>query len=205
MRSRTKNILAWSLLPMIILVKWLGAYPRFIETHYSLGLYAKIAAVLRTLYGWVPFSVGDLAYIGLFITALFLLIAKRKNLMSSPKSALRDLVALLAVAYAAFHLLWGMNYYRVPLNEHLGIKTAYSDKELLAFTNELIQQANSQQVAITGDAALAVAIPYNREELFNKVEDSYEGLSRNFPGFSYERSALKPSLISLILQDSPIW
>ena len=70
MRQRTKNIIAIALPLQIILVKWMGSYPDFVETYYSNGIYPYISGFLRILFGWIPFSFGDLVYTTLVILAI---------------------------------------------------------------------------------------------------------------------------------------
>ena len=199
MRPGIKNSIAWSLLPQIILVKWMGSYTYWIEQHYSLEIYAHISAFFRALFGWLPFSLGDVAYIGLFFTTLYLLVVKRKKFFTAPRAAITNFFMVLAIAYGTFHLLWGMNYYRVPLSENLGINPGYSDRELLDLTNRLIAKSNTLQMEITGDTIKAVTIPYKRSAVFDKVEASYGRLKMDYPEFTYRNPALKTSLISLVL------
>lgn len=199
MRHRIKNILAWSIIPQVILVKWLGSYPNWIEEHYSLGLYTSISSVMRNLYGWIPFSIGDCAYIGLTLIALYMAFKNISHLRKKPWKVFRDVMGVLAVAYGSFHLLWGMNYYRVPLEKALEIDSNFSDRELLDLTTSFINYTNTLQEEITGDTLNPVIIPFERRQIFDRVQGSYKDLSKDYPKFAYNAPALKTSLISYVL------
>lgn len=199
MRERFKNILAWSVIPQIILVKWLGSHPIWIEKVYSLGFYAAISRFLRRIYGWIPISLGDLAYIGLILIMAYLIWTKRNRFKKDTLKLIRDFISLFAVAYFSFNLLWGLNYYRIPLADTLELAPQFSEQQLLRLTEDLITQTNNLQVKIVGDSINPVIIPYSREEVFNRTKIAYTNLSLTRPQFEYRTPSLKPSLISLFL------
>ena len=63
---------AWSwvtLIVLAILIKLSSLYPGFIEQYYANGMYAVISKVQRFLFGWLPFSLGDIIY-GFFIIVI---------------------------------------------------------------------------------------------------------------------------------------
>src|SRR5438034_8072965 len=68
MKGIKKQWIVWVSLAIIIRV--LSFFPEVIEKYYSTGLYPVIASVLRFLFGWIPFSVGDLLYGGAVIYLL---------------------------------------------------------------------------------------------------------------------------------------
>ena len=43
-------------------IKILSWYPGAVEKYYSGGLYPFLSRVQRVVFGWVPFSVGDVLY-----------------------------------------------------------------------------------------------------------------------------------------------
>src|SRR5687767_10219967 len=65
---------SWSWVLVIILsivIKWVSWYPGWVETNYSRGVYPVISQIQRFLFGWIPFSVGDLFYASLTIVLLY--------------------------------------------------------------------------------------------------------------------------------------
>src|SRR6266508_1392654 len=69
-----KMMKVWSwvtLILLIILIKLSSLYSGFIEQYYSNGVYPVISKVQRFLFGWLPFSLGDLVY-GFFILVILI-------------------------------------------------------------------------------------------------------------------------------------
>src|SRR5690349_6119744 len=65
---------SWSwvlLIVFTILIKWVSWYPDWVEVNYTYGAYPVITRVQRFLFGWVPFSIGDLFYAFLLMVVLF--------------------------------------------------------------------------------------------------------------------------------------
>ncbi len=196
MRNRLKNGIALSLIPQIILVKWAGSYPEFIEKYYSLGLYPKISGFFRTLFGWIPFSVGDIIYFSLLIVAIRYVIIRRNHIKKRPQVFLRNIILVLAVAYFTFHLLWGFNYYRQPLSELLEVNESKDRIALLAFTEKLIAVTNKVHYEISKDSTKGIQIPYSQNEIFEKTLQGYSDLQVKYPALEYRRPSIKTSLLS---------
>jgi len=199
MRSRFKNILALSLPLQLLLVNWAASRPDWVERWYSQGLYPWVSGFFRMLYGWVPFSVGDVLYFALGALGIGYLIRHGRRIRTHFRAALRDLVAALAVLHFTFYLLWGLNYFRVPLSSSLGLDETYTQPELLALTGELVREANALQAHLAGDSLSPVRPPYSRNEILRKTVASYDFLAGEEPRFRYERASLKASLFSTLL------
>lgn len=199
MGQRTKTILAIALPVQILLVLWIANHPMFVEEYYSSGLYLIISKVLRTLFGWIPFSFGDLIYTALFIWAGRYFYKNWTSIKNRPLLFLKDIAVVLSVAYFAFHLLWGLNYYRQSITWKLGINREYTLDELVEFTQYLVETTNQYQAEITGDSLSAVHMPYPRKEIFKKTEEAYRNLGKAYPYFTYEAPSLKSSIYSLPL------
>lgn len=196
MRLSLKNAIAISLVPQVIFVKWLATKPEWIEYYYSNGIYTFISKIFRTIFGWLPFSVGDILYALLIILALRYIILNRKNIRHNLLGFLRDIVMVLSIAYFTFHLLWGMNYYRQSVGAALNLDAPYSQIELAKFTNELIKKTNEIQFKITTNTSQVVEIPYSKEQIFLLTKGGYQNLVKKYPNWSYEKPSLKKSLFS---------
>jgi hypothetical protein len=199
MKNRLKNGIAISLIPQIILVKVLGAYPELIETYYSKGIYPWISKFFRWIFGWVPISVGDVLYFLLIFFAIRYLVVNRKHIKSHLKLFFRDVIMVLSTAYFTFHLLWGFNYYRQPISEKLGLPESHTQKELVSLIEKLTAQTNALQFAITKDSTQRVEIPYTKREIFEKTVGGYQKLGSSLPFLAYNRPSIKTSLFSTAL------
>jgi hypothetical protein len=199
MNARIKNALAFSLILQVIFVKWIGQYPSFIERYYSNGIYPYISGFLRGLYGWLPFSLGDVLYTLLILLALRYVYKQWHKIRQKPFFFLREVMAILAVAYFTFHLLWGLNYYRQPISETMGLNEAYTSEALVSFTTSLIERTNMAHRALVPDDSVQVSIPYSQKELLIKVPNGYAHLQRTFPQLQYSPYSIKGSMYSLLL------
>lgn len=151
---------------------------------------------MRALFGWIPFSVGDIFYTILVLSLLRYLWVRGKLLFLKPRETLQHVGITLSIAYFIFHLFWGMNYYRLPINEKLDFKIEYTKVELIDFTLNMVKYTNYLQLRLTKDSTLAVQLPYPKGEIFQKTLDSYNQAAPIFDGFAYERPSLKASLYS---------
>ena len=199
MNNKLKNAIALSLIPQIILVKWLGSYPDIVEKYYSTGFYPLISRFFRFILGWVPFSVGDLVYGALIFFAVRYLIVYRRQIKKRPGVFLRDLFLVLSITYFTFHLAWGFNYYRQPLSKTLVNKDKHSYAELINFTETLIEASNDIHRKITSDREKMVEIPYSQGEIFKKTLDGYAKIGHEFPAFDYKNASIKTSVFSTLL------
>ena len=199
MLKHKKTIIALLIIPQYILIKWLSHYPELIETYYSHGIYPYISKLFRFMLGWLPFSFGDLVYAFAIIYLLRWLLKNRKRLRKDTKQWFVDVFAALSVLYFAFHLFWGLNYYRPPLYKNLGLKSDYTTQQLLKVTQKLIEKSNKLHANIIENDTLPVAIPYSKHEILNMVPLGYSNLKREFPHLEYYPKSIKTSLFSLPL------
>jgi len=196
MQSRTKLILAILLPVQILLVKIISFFPEVVELLYSNGIFKFISIMLRYVFGWIPFSFGDLLYAFLIIMLIRFLFNKVFRKKIDWKAVLLDIGATLSIVYTCFHLLWGMNYYRLPLHEILKIDDQYSQEELLSVTNALISKANTLHEKLEPNDSLAIKIPYSKKEIFQKTIPAYTQLQSLFPELNYHPKSIKTSLLS---------
>lgn len=194
-----KYIIPVLLVIQIILVKTLGLFPEFIEKAYSKGLYPKIAGLSRTVLGWIPFSVGDIMYMLLIVLLLRWIWLHKTGFFKHWKSNGLSVLSWLSVFYFFFHLLWGMNYYRVPIAQKLKLEKEYSIEELEAFTSKMIAKTNALQLQLAQNDTLAVVVPYTDDELFDLAQKGYEKLPASLQDYAYETKSIKPSLWRLPL------
>ncbi len=199
MRLKTKKILAILLPVQIIVIKLLGNFPEFIERYYSNGLYPFLSKMSRFLLGWIPFSVGDVLYGALIIYSARWIFKNRNNFRLIPLQLGVSVLAFLSLLSFAFHLFWGMNYYRVPLHKTLNINTEYNTEQLIIVTQQLIENANSIHSQITKNDSLKVSVPNTQTEVFKKISNGYQHVSKTHPQLTYQNRSIKKSLLSLPL------
>lgn len=196
MKISFKDTIALSLIPQIIIVKWLGKHTDWIETYYSKGIYPFISKAFRFLFGWVPFSVGDLIYFALLLSALYYVIRNFSHIKTHKVAFLRDVAMVLSIVYFTFHFMWGLNYYREPLAVKLELTENKDYQELVNFTKLLIQKTNETHLKITNDSSLAVKVPYTHQQIFDKTLEGYANMKSIHPFLDYTTPSVKTSLFS---------
>ncbi|MDC7995561.1 DUF3810 domain-containing protein [Altibacter sp. HG106] len=197
MQNRTRVILALLLPVQYIVLKVLLQFPEFVEHAYSRGLYPMLSTMARYLFGWVPFSVGDIFYLLIGILAIRWLLLNAKRLRREPLRFFVDIFATVSIVYFMFHMLWGLNYYRVPLHETLALERDYTTEQLVSTTKRLIQKSNEMHRALGYEESVKIDLPYSQKEIFEKSLNGYEHLSKEFPALSYHPKSIKKSGWSL--------
>ena len=196
---KKKFILPVFLLVQIAVLQILKFFPEMVERLYSNGLYLWISKLLRILFGWIPFSVGDVFYFMLGFCILRWLFKVRKTWKHRLKDNLLKVLSFLSVIYFAFHLLWATNYYRVRLYKKMHIENEYSVEDLSAFTKRLIIKVNQIQVQIAKSDTAKVVFPYSRQQVYEMNLNGYKNLAAVYPYFNYTHASVKNSIISLPL------
>jgi len=107
MQKRTKVILTLLLPIQYIALLILKRFPQFIETYYSQGIYPYIAKISRYVFGWIPFSIGDIIYALLIIFLFRWLFKNIRRIGREPVLFALDITAALSIIYFLFNIMWG--------------------------------------------------------------------------------------------------
>lgn len=180
-------------------VQLLAQHPNFIEKYYSLKLYPLIATVLHFLFGWIPFSFGDLFYTLLILWLVWEIynIFKRKTKF---KVFVFKFLALISIIFFFFNLNWGLNYLREPLYKSLKISyDTYDSGELIEFTKKIIGKTNEAHLKITNSDTTLIYNEITKVQLQKKSIIVYNDLNEEFPKFKTHNYSTKHSLYSLPL------
>lgn len=199
MFKNKKLILALSIIPQYFIVNFLSHYPNFVETYYSKGIYVFISRALRYTFGWIPFSIGDLFYTIATVYIIRWSIINRKRMIKDIKGWVVDVLCAVSILFFAFHLFWGMNYYRLPIYKALDLNNTYSTEELVNVTKKLITTSNSIHFNITNNDTVKVTMPYSKTELLKMTSNGYRELAKTYPQLTYKPKSVKRSIYSLPL------
>ena len=113
-------------LVVMFVLSWIKQSPAFIEQYYSRQFYPLFSHLPKLLFGWLPFSIGDVFYVLLsgcllwMVTAAVMAFVKRKWRVAQKR--LMQFVLVLLGTYIYFYVSWGLHYYRVPLQQQLGLE-----------------------------------------------------------------------------------
>lgn len=174
------------------IAKTIGFFPYFIEHYYTPYCYQPLAKLLRILFGWIPFSVGDVLYVAISLYLIFNIFVFGKKLWkktitreSLKKATLRNITLLLFV-YSIFSLVWGVQYNRLGIAYQLKMENNKITKDQL---KQLFEQY------VTNINLVADSIKNETLFTFPKVQDdvltAYQNLSFKNSLIQYKRQSIK--------------
>ena len=201
MRITSKQI-TWTITILLaVAIKVFSLFPAAVERYYSDGLYPVISKTQRILFGWIPFSIGDILYaiaIIALIRVLFQGIRRIRIKQFNKDYALLIIQRFIFVAliiYTLFNLLWGLNYNRIGIAQQLNLApTKISDSDLVVVMNEIIQKVNQ----LDTPAHLSPNMTMKKRDLFKGSRKSYTELQKQNSLFIYSYASVKPSLYSYL-------
>ena len=194
-----------------------------VENQYATGIYPAFGRFLRYLFGWFPFSIGDVLY-GLIIIWLIWKIVKGikaitplnyvRSFSKNPQGGSKEKILakikrrlslqnlgtglfktlrFLLIIYIIFNVFWGINYNRVGIAGQLQLKMDKYKLEDLKIINALL-------VAKTNASKQSLVngnykYPSNIQ-LFKKVQVAYQQAEKVYPFLKYQTVSLKPSMWS---------
>ena len=201
--SRLMKSWSWVLIILLsVLIKWMSWYPFWIERNYSLGIYSFIARIQRFLFGWIPFSVGDLFYAFLVIIILFKTyqffkaLFKKKITRKYFIAGLQQIIFFFLFIYVLFNLLWGLNYNRVGIAYQLKLDVKkYTLADLDTLTTVMESRLN-QYAAFVSEAQRDSFD--KKKRLFGSAIDAYNYAAKQYPFLKYPPRSIKPSFYSYL-------
>ncbi len=199
-KEKRNIVLTIFLFFQIGIVALLSHFPSIIDKYYVNGVYPIIANTLRFLFGWIPFSVGDIIYAVL----IFLILRFLKQLLINKSKNRRALIfqffAGISVFYFCFYLFWGLNYSRSPLSKTLGLEQeAFDIHQLEIITGKILFKTQRLQRQLSSHDTVAVKVPYSKKKIIELTKYGYQELSDQLSSMTYQRPSIKKSLFSLPL------
>jgi hypothetical protein len=197
MKYKKRLLFIGILFVLAMITRWYSSNAIRVEEGYSTGVYGAIAAALRLLFGWLPFSVGDILYglagiwliwkLGRLIKALY----RKKITGESFTGGCLKFTTMLLLIYLLFNGLWGINYNRKGIAYQLGLKMdKYSLEDLKNINGLLINKVNAaKQSQINNKPGYP-----GSKELFAEVQENYTAINNIYPFLKYEHRSLKRSL-----------
>jgi len=200
MKNKKLNIyLTIILILQIGFVQIISNYPSIVERYYSNGIYIFTSKLLRIVFGWIPFSFGDIL-IGFLIFAFFRFLYRLiKERFKNSIEKLLQLFAVISLLYGCFYWFWGFNYFREPLAKNLGFEqTKYTTEQLTTVTQNIVKKLNAVHIIISKNDTLKIENPFSQKEMYYKAIAGYQNLAKEYPQLRYKHKSVKSSLMSLI-------
>ncbi len=108
-------------LTFFILLQLLTKYPSFVERYYSNGLYPVITVFVSNLSGLFDFSLSEFALGFILLILLPVFLGRLVTGKMRFTRLLLNIATMAALVVTAFYLLWGLNYFRMPLTAKLNL------------------------------------------------------------------------------------
>jgi hypothetical protein len=195
-----KRKITWIVLIVVAIgIKIFSLFPTAVEHYYSSGIYPVISRTQRILLGWIPFSIGDIFYVIIFIWILEKLISFLRKLFLRRLTlayflyAVRRVIFLCLWIYILFNLTWGLNYNRLGIAYQLQLEVKpYSTTELTEAMQIIVDRLNeTDSIAHIKRGELT-----NKHFLFSEAVGSYQGLEKQNSFFAYHSPSVKSSIFS---------
>lgn len=184
----------------VILIKWVSLYPAIIEKYYSNGAYPVISKVQRVLFGWIPFSIGDLFYAFLILIIfyktfqLIKIIWKKKFNRQYLVAGLQQIIFFFLFVYVLFNLFWGLNYNRQGIAYQLKLDVKkYTTADLDTLVSKINENLNQYADLISASEKKSLN---RKRNLFSETNETYKLVVNEYSFLKYESKSIKPSLFS---------
>jgi Protein of unknown function (DUF3810) len=171
----------------------------WVELYYSTGIYPGIGSVMRSIFGWLPFSLGDFVYLSAGLGLAFLILRLIKRLVQKGLNRKKILPLVLKVLnlslaiYIYFNLFWGLNYNRLGISHQMQLEVSEQPvSKLNALASRLLEKTNAYSSA----AGQIRRIPV--EKIFSVSVSNYQKLSLDYPFLAYSPRSVKTSVFGVI-------
>jgi len=194
---------SWSwilIICLVILIKFASTQSVWVEDNYSTNIYPVLSKIQRGIFGWIPFSVGDLFYGFLIAVILFKTgqliktIYRRQFNRVFLLNGLKQLIFFFLFVYVFFYGFWGLNYSRQGITYQLGLEIKpYTEKDIDTVTKIIQQRLNFYAETVTKKRQDS----FNRKKiLFDKATEAYLYAANKYAFLSYNPQSIKPSIFS---------
>ena len=187
------------LLAAVLLIRFIAFKPAWVESGYTYGLYWRLSKLFRYLFGWIPFSFGDIVYIAAATWLIFKLyrlvrtLAKRQFNRYSFMAGGFYYFRLAIWIYLVFNFFWGLNYNRPGIAKQLSLKVQNEPVEKLRkLTTLLLDSTNFYST----DSGWKKKV--KNQDFFEGAENSYQRLGFDYPFLSYKPASIKASLFGVV-------
>lgn len=192
-----RNKLLFVLIAVAVITVCINQFPLFVEKYYSTGLYPYISRAERWLFGWLPFSFGDLLYGSTAIWLIMKLVQfiRRCRKKQMNRTVLlrygKKLLKFCLIVYISFNWLWGFNYSRLGSAYQMQLKFAiYSNAEL----TRLVDTLRNRMLRYANDST--AFLPFNKRRLLaDECVNCYQKAAMQFSFLNYHAESIKPQIL----------
>jgi len=145
MKSSTKaraGIIATAL-AFFLLIQLLSRFPAFVDTYYSNGVYKYLNILVSNFSRQFRFSLSEFCLWFVLLIGVPAYIGRIRKRRRRIGRLLLNLVTVLSILVMWFYIFWGINYFRLPLKEKLGLASIELSESALDTTfTDIIHNVN---------------------------------------------------------------
>ena len=197
--KKLKIFLILSLPLLLTAINFLKKENILIDKYYSNGFYLYISEKLRLLTYWIDIPIGDLFYLLCFLLIFYFSLIKPKKI----RLKLLNIGSLIFILTLLFYVLWGFNYKRITIKNHLALEGGFEKQELVDFTKKLIDKINKKHIELFLNQKLKPVNNYSFTENVKISTNNIQNLETLFGdsiiSYKYKYPSVKKSLFSLPL------
>ena len=177
---------------IIIFIQIIKQDSILIENYYSTLFYSFSSNISLFIFGWLPFSFGEILILTLPIILWCFL--KKDN---TRRKNLKIVFQFVALLYILFQFQWGLNYHRTPLDEKLSIKNKFELSSLIKTAKLFVEKTNNVHKKISKSDTLPVKLEYKiNKKLFLESLESVKRLKENTNNNNRPTISVKKSFFS---------
>lgn len=189
MKYKKKSIFILVLVLLLYLFQLLFASQSEFVSFYNSYVFLPFQSFRSFIFGYFPFSIGDILYIISGLVLAFVLIKWLYFLVHFKKrkqelfTSLMHTIMVISLVSIFFMIGWGGNYYKPSLTSFWKLdKSVWENKNALSDLDSfLIEQLNGY-------------VPAYKEENFKRIQNSAQQYYHNILGKKYDAVNVKPSL-----------
>ncbi len=196
-KSRLITIVVLAIIWFLLML--LADYPVAVERYYSNGFYPVLCHIFHPLFNLFPFSFGDVLYITVVIYIIYAVYKLIKLCLKRQfKLLARFIIGIIIGVQSAvliFYIFWGMNYFRMPAGERLGLRdTGYTTADLKAVATLLIDSANATRARLS-----ATDLNQGNGAIYKASVAAINKLSADSADFRTYAPRVKSSLLTFLM------
>lgn len=189
-----------TLILLALIIKALSLFPALVEKYYTEGFYMAVSKTLRFLFGWLPFSIGDVFYGCLIVLLLFLFVRIIRKLLREKirsigwRQHFSNAALMVLGLYIIFYAIWGLNYSRPGIEKQFGLNVEHITVQDLDTLVQILHERINRDAAIMVVAGRDSLL--NTRFLFKQGAAAYQIARKQYPFLNNTPVSVKPSLFS---------
>lgn len=157
--------------------------PETVEKLYSQTAYYYLARWLSAANKFVPMPIGELLFVGIILWFLGFMLwylgrafRRETSIIDVVKVLILQVAWVFTASFAAFLLMWGLNYQRQPIEERMNLDVrAEGREEIITVGRRIIEGINRnystrEAATATGTSMMTLGQP----KLFQSIENSFQ-------------------------------